>query len=61
MAVNNGPAREPAARPAWSRPKLDELGNLRDFVRVGHAYGKSVLMDDGNAEAGGESMAQMDK
>lgn len=44
---------------AWQRPKLDELGNLRDFVRTGHAYGKSVLTDDGNAMAGGESMPQM--
>jgi len=61
MAVNNGPAREPAAKQVWNRPKLDELGNLRDFVRVGHAFGKSVLINDGNADAGGESMAQMDK
>jgi len=44
---------------AWKTPTLDELGNLRDFVRTGHAYGKSVLTDDGNAMAGGESMPQM--
>ena len=43
----------------WRRPRLQELGNLRDFVRVGNAFGKSVLENDGNAEAGGESMPQM--
>lgn len=43
-------------RPEWSNPELKELGNLRDFVRTGHAYGKSVLVTDGNAMAGGESM-----
>lgn len=45
-----------AKRAAWNRPKLEELGRLRDFVRVGNAFGKSVLTNDGNAEAGNESM-----
>jgi hypothetical protein len=40
----------------WQKPTLEELGRLKDFVRVGHAKGKSVLINDGNAEAGGESM-----
>ena len=44
-------------RTAWNRPKLEELGRLRDFVRVGNAFGKSVVVNDGNSEAGGESMA----
>lgn len=56
MVPKNEPSRDAAAKPAWSRPKLDELGHLRDFVRVGHAYGKSVLINDGMADAGGESM-----
>ena len=44
-------------RTAWKSPKLEELGRLRDFVRVGNAFGKSVVVNDGNSEAGGESMA----
>ena len=49
--------RAAAERTAWKRPKVEELGQLRDFVRVGNAFGKSVLVNDGNSEAGGESMA----
>jgi hypothetical protein len=52
-------SRDGAQKLAWRSPRLEELGNLRDFVRVGHAFGKSVLTDDGNADAGGESMPQM--
>jgi hypothetical protein len=44
-------------RTAWNRPTIEEMGTLRDFVRVGNAFGKSALVNDGNAEAGGESMA----
>jgi hypothetical protein len=56
MVSKNEPTPGAAAKPAWSRPKLDELGHLRDFVRVGNAFGKSVLENDGMADAGGESM-----
>lgn len=51
--------RDDGAKAAWSSPRLQELGNLSDFVKVGHAFGKSQVTDDGNAEAGGESMLQM--
>lgn len=44
------------ARPLWHTPKLQELGNLRDFVKVGGANGKSGGNMDGNANCGGEAM-----
>ena len=40
-------AREGAAKPTWRAPKLEELGNVRDFVRSGTAVGKSHLGGDG--------------
>ena len=43
---------------AWHSPKVEELGNLRDFVKAGNAFGKSVLIGDGNADGGGESMGK---
>ena len=43
-------------RRLWLSPKLQELGNLRDFVRMGHAYGKSGAFGDGKANCGGEAM-----
>jgi hypothetical protein len=47
------------ARPAWRTPQVEELGNLRDFVRSGVANGKSILTTDGDSMAGNESMEQM--
>jgi hypothetical protein len=44
------------AQPLWHTPKLQELGNLRDFVRVGNANGKSGGHMDGAAACGGEAM-----
>ena len=44
----------------WREPSVQELGNLRDFVRSGRAYGKSVARTDGNAKAGNESMGGHD-
>jgi len=41
---------------AWHSPKVEELGNLRDFVKSGNAFGKSVLAADGESMAGAESM-----
>jgi hypothetical protein len=45
-------------RALWHAPKLQELGNLRDFVRTGHASGKSGTFGDGQANCGGEAMNQ---
>ena len=44
------------ARAVWQRPTLQELGNLRDFVQVGNAFGKSGAPADGSSDPGGESM-----
>ncbi len=40
----------------WREPSVKELGNLRDFVRTGNAFGKSVVTTDGQSMAGNESM-----
>ncbi len=45
-----------AAKAEWRSPRLEELGNLKDFVRSGQAYGKSIQTTDGNSMAGNESM-----
>ncbi len=44
------------AKSTWSRPRVTELGNLRDFVRSGQANGKSGAMVDGSSMAGNETM-----
>lgn len=44
------------SKPEWREPSVQELGNLRDFVRTGNAYGKSVVATDGMSMAGNESM-----
>ena len=31
----------------WHKPSIQELGNLRDFVRTGNSCGKSSPMPDG--------------
>ena len=43
-------------RASWQAPKLQELGNLRDFVRTGNANGQSGIHGDGEAKCGGEAM-----
>ena len=43
-------------KPEWRQPNVQELGNLRDFVRSGVANGKSTVSTDGNSMAGNESM-----
>lgn len=43
-------------KPVWRSPKLEELGNLRDFVQSGNAFGKSGVNTDGSSEPGGEMM-----
>ena len=45
-----------SSQQVWQTPKLQELGNLRDFVRVGNANGKSGGNMDGAANCGGEAM-----
>jgi hypothetical protein len=54
------PSKRTDRKPEWRQPAVQELGNLRDFVRTGAALGKSVLMTDGASMAGNESMAAMD-
>ena len=49
----------PAGRHAWRSPELRALGNLSDFVRAGHAFGKSGAPADGASTPGGEEMDQM--
>ena len=48
------------SRPMWNRPQLQELGNLRNLVRVGQANGKSKLYMDGGSNCGAESMNNKD-
>jgi hypothetical protein len=46
----------PGQKPAWHAPTIEELGNLRDFVREGNANGKSTLAADGTTSGNHESM-----
>lgn len=55
MKQGNGPVEAQPPR-AWRAPRLQELGNLKDFVRVGNASGKSGLQTDGSSAAGNETM-----
>jgi len=43
----------------WKKPKVSLLGNLKDFVQSGHAFGKSGPPCDGNSECLDEFMIQM--
>lgn len=47
---------QPEPKTAWRSPKLEELGNLRDFVQTGNAFGKSGVNADGSSDPGGEMM-----
>ena len=42
----------------WRTPRLQELGNLRNFVQSGHAFGKSGGPADGSSDPGGEAMTK---
>jgi hypothetical protein len=46
----------PRRKRAWQTPTVEELGNLRDFVREGNANGKSTLSADGTTSGNHESM-----
>ena len=41
---------------SWQTPKLQELGNIRRFVKSGEAKGKSGSDVDGSSKAGNEAM-----
>jgi hypothetical protein len=56
---DHGTLPQEGAKPTWRSPKLEELGNLRDFVQAGNAFGKSLGSGDGNADPGGEKMDVM--
>ena len=45
-----------ARKPVWRSPKLQEIGNLRDFVREGNAFGKSGPCADGMTSGNNEAM-----
>jgi hypothetical protein len=45
-------------KPMWRSPKLQEIGNLRDFVREGNAFGKSGACADGNTSGNNEAMCK---
>lgn len=53
MAANSNTTNR---KPEWRQPSVQQLGNLRDFVRTGNAFGKSVFTTDGQSMAGNESM-----
>jgi hypothetical protein len=56
MGTTDSTPRVNSEKRAWHSPKVEELGNLRDFVKSGNAFGKSVLTADGESMAGNESM-----
>lgn len=43
----------------WQSPRLQEVGNLRDFVREGNAFGKSGPGADGTTSGNNEAMIPM--
>jgi len=43
----------------WRSPRLEQVGNLRDFVREGNAFGKSGAGVDGTTSGNNESMPGM--
>jgi hypothetical protein len=45
----------PTRKAEWRAPRLEELGNLRSFVRSGNAFGKSGGFPDGCSNPGGET------
>ena len=44
-ATNLKSAHKTGSKPKWTRPRLHELGNLRDFVRAGNLGKAGVGMD----------------
>ena len=58
MGITDSKSRVKGEKRAWHSPKVEALGNLRDFVKTGNAFGKSVLTTDGESMAGNESMVK---
>ena len=56
MGTADSTNRVTSEKPVWQSPKLQELGNIRRFVQVGNANGKSFNKMDGSAACGGEAM-----
>jgi len=52
------PKQNAEGKPVWQSPKLQELGNIRRFVRSGEAMGKSGPDVDGDSHAGNETMGK---
>jgi hypothetical protein len=57
MGTADSTTRVASEKPVWQSPKLQELGNIRRFVQVGNANGKSYNLMDGSANCGGEAMS----
>jgi hypothetical protein len=55
-AKRDSATRDASQKPVWRSPRLEELGNLRDFVQAGNAFGKTGGPSDGSSEPGGEAM-----
>jgi len=53
---DGGKAPGEASKLAWRSPRLEEIGNLREFVREGNANGKSQASIDGTTSGNNESM-----
>src|SRR5581483_12271248 len=45
----------PAPKRVWQTPRLQELGNVRQFVQTGGAHGKSGTHRDGPSGGGSEA------
>jgi hypothetical protein len=55
-AVQESMASTDVRKPVWQSPRLQRIGNLRDFVREGNAYGKSGPCADGSTSGNNEAM-----
>lgn len=55
-SVHESTAAVDARKPVWQSPRLQQIGNLRDFVREGNAFGKSGACADGMTSGNNEAM-----
>lgn len=57
MVANGGTAANaPTPKREWHRPRLEQVGNLREFVREGNSFGKSGPGADGMTSGNNEAM-----
>ncbi len=56
MSMNDEKLPAAGVKPVWKTPKLQDLGNVRQFVQTGAANGKSGTKIDGDSMAGNETM-----